>query len=44
MVFSVTTLPFDERLKRLDEIAERLEKYANYSLQLGKYKNSSDQD
>ncbi|MEC6147543.1 LexA family protein [Klebsiella pneumoniae] len=36
--------PFDERLKRLDEIAERLEKYANYSLSQGRYKNSNDKD
>lgn len=36
--------PFDERLKRLDEIAERLEKYANYSLRLGRYKDSNKDD
>ncbi|ELY4847912.1 helix-turn-helix domain-containing protein [Cronobacter sakazakii] len=36
--------PFDERLKRLDEIAERLEKFANYSLSQGRYKDSIDKD
>lgn len=34
--------PFDERLKRLDEIAERLEKFANYSLSQARYKHSPD--
>lgn len=33
---------FDERLKRLDEIAERLEKFANYSLSQARYKHSPD--
>ncbi|MFP1891093.1 LexA family protein [Lonsdalea quercina] len=32
----------DERLKRLDEIAERLEKYADYSLKDGKYNHRKD--
>jgi hypothetical protein len=34
----------DERLKRLDEIAERLERLADYSLKNGKYNHQKDND